>query len=228
MTGLLLHGLGATGRVWDGWVALGGEWVAPDLAGHGGTESLPEYTFASMARRVAEGLGVRRGLTVVGHSLGGVIALELASGRYGVQVDRVIAIGVKVVWAEAELAKAAELAQRPGRLVRQWDEAAARYLRVSGLQGLVDPGAESVDHGLRREGDRWRLALDSAAFAVGAPDMAALLKASQAPVVLARGELDPMNTDAQLAELHDEVVTLPSLGHNAHVEDPAATRALCR
>ena len=81
--------------------------------------------------------------------------------------------------------------------------------------------------GSRREGDRWRLALDSAAFAVGAPDMAELLEASRAPVVLARGELDPMNTDAQLAELHDEVITLPGLGHNAHVEDPAATRASC-
>jgi pimeloyl-ACP methyl ester carboxylesterase len=228
MSGLLLHGLGGSGRVWDGWVALGGEWVAPDLAGHGAAAWLSEYTFGAMAAGVAEGLAGRGGLTVVGHSLGGVVALELASGRYGVQVDRVIALGVKVVWSEAELAKAAELARRPVTWFDTRDEAASRYLRVSGLQGLVDPGDESVDHGLRQEGDRWRLALDQAAFGVGAPEMATLLAASQAHVVLARGELDPMNTDAQLAALHDEVVTLPGLGHNAHVEDPAATRASCQ
>lgn len=35
-----------------------------------------------------------------------------------------------------------------------------------------------------------------------------------------------MNTDAQLAALHDQVVTLPGLGHNAQVEDPAAVADL--
>jgi pimeloyl-ACP methyl ester carboxylesterase len=39
------------------------------------------------------------------------------------------------------------------------------------------------------------------------------------PVTLARGERDPMNTDEQLARL-GATVTLPGLGHNAHVESP--------
>jgi pimeloyl-ACP methyl ester carboxylesterase len=39
---LLLHGLGATGDVWDGWRPLlarrwPGRWLAPDLPGHGGS-----------------------------------------------------------------------------------------------------------------------------------------------------------------------------------------------
>jgi pimeloyl-ACP methyl ester carboxylesterase len=222
MTVLLLHGLGATSRVWDGLRSLDGDWLAPDLPGHAAAARLPGYTFSSMATAVADDLPVRRGLTIVGHSLGGVVALELASGRYGVQVDKVIALGVKVVWSEDELAKAAELAKRPVSWFESRDEVAARYLRVSGLHGLVDPSDESVDAGLQREGDRWRLALDPAAFAVGAPDMPELLRASRASVVLARGELDPMNTDAQLAALHDQVTTLPGLGHNAHVENPSA------
>jgi pimeloyl-ACP methyl ester carboxylesterase len=41
-------------------------------------------------------------------------------------------------------------------------------------------------------------------------------------VTLARGERDPLNTDDELRALVDEPVTLPGLGHNAHVEDPAA------
>ncbi len=218
---VLLHGLGATGRVWDGWA---GARVAPDLPGHGRAGALTRYTFASMAAGVAEGLPVRRGVVIVGHSLGGVIALELAGGRYDVQVDRVIALGVKVSWTDEELAKAAALAQKPVAWFGSREEAAARYLKVSGLQGLVDPADESVDHGLLEVDGRWRLAMDPATFGVGAPKMADLLAASQADVVLARGELDPMNTNAELAALHDQVVTLPGLGHSAHVQDPSALR----
>ena len=51
--------------------------------------------------------------------------------------------------------------------------------------------------------------MDPGAFAVGAPDMARLLARSQAPVTLARGEHDPMNTDEQLAWLSAPAVTLP-------------------
>jgi len=50
--------------------------------------------------------------------------------------------------------------------------------------------------------------------------MAQLLARSQAPVTLARGEHDPMNTDEQLARLGAATVTLPGLGHNAHAESP--------
>jgi pimeloyl-ACP methyl ester carboxylesterase len=37
-----------------------------------------------------------------------------------------------------------------------------------------------------------------------------------------------MNTDAELHALHDRVVTLTGLGHNAQVEDPEAAAALVR
>ena len=100
------------------------------------------------------------------------------------------------------------------------DEAAARYLRVSGLDGLLPADDPAVGSGLREQAGRWRLAMDPATFAVGAPDMAQLLARSQAPVTLARGEHDPMNTDEQLARLGPVPVTLPGLGHNAHVESP--------
>jgi pimeloyl-ACP methyl ester carboxylesterase len=175
-----------------------------------------------MAAAVAEKLPVRRALTVVGHSLGGVIALELAGGRYGVEVERVVALGVKVSWSADDLGRVGALAQKPIAWFDSRDEAAARFLKVSGLHGLVDPASEAVDQGIREVDGRWRLAMDPGTFAVGVPAMAKLIAASQADVVLARGELDPMNTEAELTALHDQVVTLPGLGHNAHVEDPSA------
>jgi pimeloyl-ACP methyl ester carboxylesterase len=77
-----------------------------------------------------------------------------------------------------------------------------------------------VAAGLVEQDGQWRLALDPAAFGVGAPDMARLLAQSQAPVTLARGEHDPMNTDEQQARLGVRTITLAGLGHNAHVENP--------
>jgi pimeloyl-ACP methyl ester carboxylesterase len=216
---VLLHGLGANGRVWDAWPQPR---LAPDLPGHGSAAALTSYTFASMAAAVAETLPVRRDVAIVGHSLGGVIALELASGRYGIEVDRVVALGVKVTWSGDDLGRAGALAQKPIAWFDTREDAAARFLKVSGLQGLVDLSDPVVDHGLTETGGRWRLAMDPGTFGVGAPDMAKLIADSKAEVVLARGEHDPMNTDDELHALHDQVVTLPGLGHNAHVEDPGA------
>ncbi|MFI7022137.1 alpha/beta fold hydrolase [Micromonospora sp. NPDC049900] len=228
---VLLHGMGATGDVWLPWAPLleqrwPGRWSAPDLAGHGGASPLPEYSFTALADRVAESLAPDDRIVVLGHSLGGVVGLALAAADRGVPVDAVVGLGIKAVWSPAELARAADLAARPVTWFTTRDEAARRHLRVSGLTGLLSPERPAVDAGLRQVDGRWRLAMDPAAFAVGEPDLAALLAAIDVPVLLARGEHDAMVTDAQLRAYDVPVVTLPGLGHNAHVEDPAAVLAL--
>ena len=222
---LLLHGLGATGDVWQGWWPLlterwPGRWLAPDLPGHGGSRPLSSYTFESLAAAVAGLVGVGARTVVLGHSLGGVIGLALASGRFPAPVRAVIGLGIKVVWTGEDLGRAQAAARRPPAWFTSRDEAAARYLRISGLAGLLAATDPAVDPGLAEQHGRWRLALDPGAFAVGAPDMTQLLAGSQAPVMLARGEHDAMSTDEQLARLGVPVVTLPGLGHNAHVESP--------
>jgi pimeloyl-ACP methyl ester carboxylesterase len=222
---LLLHGLGATGDVWQEWRPLlarrwPGRWLAPDLPGHGGSPPLSSYTFESLAAAVAGTVGTAAPTVVLGHSLGGVVGLALASGGFPVPVQAVIGLGIKVVWADDELDRARAVARRSPAWFASRDEAAARYLRISGLAGLLDAAGPAVDAGLQEHDGRWRLAMDPGAFAVGAPDMPALLARSQAPVILARGEHDAMNTDEQLTRLGVPAVTLPGLGHNAHVENP--------
>jgi pimeloyl-ACP methyl ester carboxylesterase len=228
---VLLHGLGATSDVWNGWRTLlerrwPGSWIAPDLPGHGGSPPLAAYAFDGFAAAVAGLVPPGAGTVVLGHSLGGVVGLALASGRFPAPVQAVIGLGIKVVWTDEDLDRARALAHRPPAWYPSRDEAAARYLRVSGLAGLLAADDPAVDAGLREQEGRWRLAMDPGTFAVGAPDMARLLAQSQARVTLARGEHDPMNTDEQLARLGAPTVTLPGLGHNAHVENPESSIAL--
>ena len=242
---LLIHGLGATGAVWDGLTDLlsdhwPGPWIVPDLPGHGRSSPAPQarYSIGGLAAAVATTVGAGtssigglavptelepgRPLVAVGHSLGGGVAVALASGWFGVQPSAALALGVKVRWSSEELAKVAELAARPARVFATRDEAADRALKIAGLTGLLPPDTPLVDAAVVPSEGGWRLALDPAAFAVGAPAMESLLAAARAPVVLAAGEHDPMSPVEHLQALVPDPLVLKGLGHNAHVEDPAA------
>ena len=216
---LLLHGLGATGEVWHGLLdrSWPGEVLAPDLPGHGRAPRLPAYTFESMA--AALDVPTDQPVVVVGHSLGGVLALALAARE---NVVAACGLGIKLRWSAAELAKAAEVAARPERVYATREEAVDRWLKVSCLTGLVPPDSPRVDAGVVADGDGWRVAVDPAAFGVGAPDVPALLAAATCPTVLAAGERDPMCPREHLLDVSPDGVVLPGVGHNAHVEDPSA------
>lgn len=222
---LLLHGLGATGGVWRGLLASV-EGVAPDLPGHGAAPWEASYTFERIAEAVRPLLGPAP-VTIVGHSMGGVVALALAAIAPE-RVRQVVGLGIKVAWPPEDVERAAAMAERPVATYDTREEAVDRFLRVSGLAGLVAPDDPLVDGAVVEEEARWRLAQDPRTFGVGVPDMAGLLASVQCPVVLARGGHDPMVTHEQLAALVPDPVTLPGLGHNAHVEDPAAVLALVR
>ncbi|MFC7359707.1 alpha/beta fold hydrolase [Nocardioides astragali] len=221
---LLLHGLGATSGVWRGH-----DGAAPDLPGHGSAAWDAPYSFTRHAEAVLPLLGAEPA-TVVGHSMGGVVGLVLAAMAPD-RVRLVVGLGIKVSWPPEDAAQAAAMAERPVATYDTRDEAVDRFLRVSGLVGLVAPGDPMVDEAVvdRRtagEGSGWRLAQDPRTFEAGVPDMAGLLAAVACPVVLARGEHDAMVTHEQLAALVPDPVTLPGLGHNVHVEDSSAVLAL--
>ncbi|BFU45108.1 alpha/beta fold hydrolase [Krasilnikovia sp. MM14-A1004] len=227
---VLLHGLGATGDVWNGWTGLlgrrwPGSWIAPDLPGHGGSAPLTRYTFDGLAAAVAELIPADTPTVLFGHSLGGVVALALAARR-PTEVRGVVGLGIKVEWSDEDLRRAHAMAERPNARYPTRAEAAARYLRVAGLDGLLAADDPAVDAGLVRRDDQWSLALDPGAFGVGRPDMPALLAGCPVPVILARGVDDPMNTDEQLAALDVPTATLAGVGHSAHVQDPEQTFAL--
>ena len=83
---VLLHGLGVSGVVWTAFARrqLGDRTViAPDLRGHGESDSSPDdaYAISDYAADIAKLISDRFGgspVALVGHSLGGLIAIEVA------------------------------------------------------------------------------------------------------------------------------------------------------
>ena len=226
---LLIHGLGTTAAVWQPMLAGAaahwrGRWLAPDLRGHGASPAGASYAPGQLASDVADLLAERardaRSLTILGHSLGGVVGLALASGWFGPVPARVFGLGIKVAWAADELARLADLASKPAKSFANEDEAAARYLKVSGLDGVVAPGSPVLARGVTSADGGWKLAADPRANGVGAPPMAALLAAARCPVHLARGEGDALVTTDALRALDPAAEVIAGVGHNAMVEAP--------
>lgn len=225
---VLLHGLGATREVWRPLIDVMGDccrWLAPDLRGHGASPHASSYALGRHAADVAgliEDGGVPREVIVLGHSMGGAIALALGSGWFGLKPARVFGIGIKVTWSDDERRGLTAMTSAPVRMFAAKDEALARYLKVSGLAGLVAADSAMAKAGVVERDGGWRLAADPKTALVGAPPMEALVAAAQAPFHLARGASDRMMTLDQLRLYDPQAVDFPGLGHNAMVEDPAA------
>ncbi|MFD1050831.1 alpha/beta fold hydrolase, partial [Kibdelosporangium lantanae] len=70
---LLLHGLGATGDVWQGvheQLADGPcRWITPDLPGHGESARLDRYSFGHLTAALAPLLDDEEHVVILGHSL---------------------------------------------------------------------------------------------------------------------------------------------------------------
>ncbi len=223
---VLLHGIGANAAVWNRMLPVvegrwPGRWVAADLRGHGRSAHAPPYGYAGFAADVANALGGQDEETVLfGHSMGGVVAMALATGWFGVTVRHVFAFGVKIGWTLDEVAQMKGLAARPARIFGSRAEAAERYLRVSGLAGLVDADAPEALAGVAEAEGGFRLAADQGVYAAVGPAVGDFYRAANAPVRLAAGEADPMVGLAEMQALDPQAALLPGLGHNCHVEAP--------
>ena len=223
-TYLLLHGLGATGEVWDGLVDLiernkAGRWLVPDFRGHGRSPWERPYTYGSLLDDLIPLIDEASRLVVIGHSMGGVVGLMLGGALHN--VNRVLGVGIKGSWNETELEQMQALATRPVRWWATQVEAVERYLKVSGLIGLVNPDSPTAQCGVMAGDDgQYRLAADPEMYTVGRPPVAELVQAARCEVMLACGEHDKMVGAGELNALDAAARQLPSLGHNAQVEGP--------
>lgn len=221
---LLIHGLGATSGVWAELretIDWPGPVLAPDLAGHGSSAWTGDYTLGAMAAGVAAHVDNGAEVYIVGHSLGGCVALALASGFYRPVVRGVVSVGVKVLWTEDDITGMAKVAAKGIRWFETEAEATDRFLLQAGLNGLVDHHHPSVATGVVEQDGRWRVAQDPDTFAQRAVPMASLMAAAQCPVILGAGERDTMVTAEHLARYVDTPRIAAGRGHNVQVEEPA-------
>lgn len=224
---VLLNGMGTTREVWRPFIDVlerewSGRWIAPDLRGHGRSPRSESYALEAHAEDVGQTVVHHapdaRAVSVLGHSMGGVIALALASGCYGFTPKAALGLGIKIVWTDAETEGLAVRARAPAKTFATSAEAAAFYLKVAGLRGLVSENSAIARAGLAADG--LQLAADPATGLIGPPPMDDLITAARCPVHLAAGESDPMCALADI-RLHDpHAVTIAGAAHNAMIEAP--------
>lgn len=213
---VFIHGLGATGDVWSGLLpGLGSRrWVVLDLPGHGSSLELQRYSPFALARAIAP--VIPADAVLVGHSLGGVVALALAAPTFATSPLAVFGIGIKVAWSEGDLGGMMKMASRPRQ---EFDTRGDALLRAQRLAGV---SSGNIRRAVRRTGRRWEPSFDPRAFGVGAPNMDTLVGQASCPVHLACGEHDPMVDVGQLRGYDPRATCLPGLGHNAMLDSPAA------
>lgn len=235
---LLLHGFLGSGRNLR---SLARRWqdrdpsltlVLPDLTGHGASPPLPEApTLEDLARDVlllAHALRLKRPFRLVGHSLGGRVALAAArldpdALAEGVLVD--IAPGPVVLPRRDPVL--ARLLAAPDRVARRED---ARDFLTAG--GVPVPVADWLVMNLEHDDDagdyRWRI--DRAAMAAlsrrtNAEDLWDVVDAGRVRLRLIRGGDSGYTTEADVERLRAAGVpvdTVPGAGHFVHVDAPDA------
>ncbi|HEX5918107.1 MAG TPA: alpha/beta hydrolase [Nocardioides sp.] len=237
---LLLHGSGPGTTGEGAWAAtaaaLGGSHrvVAPDQAGFGRTP-LPPGTSGGLRLWTEQAAGLMDALgetsyAVVGHSMGGAVALALAAARPR-EVTRVVAVGtmgapgaplstdLNAVWAAP--AGPAGARDMLGRLVL--DQTLVTDEAVAARADAMRAGAEAFAAMFPAPRTRW---VDDLTLSAGA------LAAVRAPVLLVHGAQDrltPLPTSAlplldHLADVRLHV--LGRCGHAPQIERPAAFRQL--
>ncbi len=221
---VLLHGVGATGGAFKPLIeklaAWPGKIVVPDMRGHGRSPHARHYGMGHHAADVANLFAKDEPIHVVGHSMGGAVALVLANGLYGVNVLKVSAFGAKETWSADELARGAAFAASPVRWFDTRDAAAERFLKVSGLFGHIALNDPVADTGIVAENGRWRLAADNATVSAAGATCGQFAAAARSPYQLFCGGRDPMVTVAELKPHDPNAFSIGECGHNPHIEAP--------
>ena len=227
---VLLHGLGATGDVWSPFREARPEWfrgriLIPDLPGHGGSSRLDDYSIPNVAQAVAEMLRSKAQRTqhcvILGHSFGGVVAVELANSRWDVAPRHVLGLGIKTLWTEDDLAFMARVAAKPSKTFASRTRPRPGFARPRGWPAWSRRAVIARRRGVVREDDgEWGLALDPKVNAVSEPMISQRIADAECPVSLAYGEGDRM-IDAKDTRRHDPAAeALAGGGHNIMVTHP--------
>lgn len=230
---VLLHGGGANAHWWDHLapgLADTGRVVALDFRGHGVSEHPREVAAGAFARDLEALLERLQApdAVLVGHSMGGHVALEHAArkGRTGDPGPRaVVAIDVSRGAAPGSRRRA-RLALALRRTYADRADAVARFRFVPAAARADEALREAIArHSVRREPDgRWGYAFDPRWFSLPGgerPDLSSI----RCPVLVVRGSSSPLlsaeGAAALVAEIPDaREAVIDGAGHHVPLDRP--------
>lgn len=247
---VFLHGVLGSHRVWAGLAAdLAHDHavVAPDLFGHGGSDKrIGDYSLgahAATVRDLMDALAIPTG-TIIGHSLGGGIAMQFAY-LFPERVGRLVLVGSGGLGREVNLLLRAPtlpgaewvLPLIASRWARRQGNTLGRGLRLIGVKG--GPDVAEAWHGFESLGDAdSRRAFLSTIRAVVGPEgqrvsAQALLPLLDRPTLLVWGGRDrmiPLAHARAAAELipRARLEVFDRAGHFPHLDEPERFAALLR
>ena len=240
---LLIHGIAGSSATWDDvlpWLAERYCVVAPDLLGHGGSaKPRGDYSlgaYASGLRDLLGALGHERA-SVVGHSLGGGVAMQFAY-QFPERCERLVLVSSGGLGREVHpILRAAALPGAEWVLpllcaagVRKAVDGMARFLGRAGVRAA--PDLEEMWRGFCSLADAdarqafvhtVRTIIDVGGQRVSAADR--LYLAAEVPVMLVWGEQDSMIPVAHARPAHEVIpgsrlAIFPGAGHFPHRDDP--------
>ena len=240
---LLIHGIAGSSATWDDvlpWLAERYCVVAPDLLGHGGSaKPRGDYSLGAYASGVRDLLGAlgHERASVVGHSLGGGVAMQFAY-QFPERCERLVLVSSGGLGREVHpILRAAALPGAEWVLpllcaagVRNAVDGMARFLGRVGLRAA--PDLEEMWRGFCSLADAdarqafvhtVRTIIDVGGQRVSAADR--LYLAAEVPVMLVWGEQDSMIPVAHARPAHEVIpgsrlAIFPGAGHFPHRDDP--------
>jgi len=239
---LLIHGLAGSSKTWDAVIdelAVDYDVIAPDLLGHGeSAKPLGDYSLGAFASGLRDFLAVLdvRSVTVVGHSFGGGVAMQLAY-QHPHLTDRLVLVG------------SGGLGREVSPLLRLLALPGAEYLMPIGIPKPVVERATDVGRFLGRRnirserlGELWRAysslagaenrqafvrtmrgVIEAGGQKVDASDR--LYLAARVPMMIVWGDTDGVIPVSHAHRAHRAIENsrleiLEGVGHFPHVEAP--------
>jgi pimeloyl-ACP methyl ester carboxylesterase len=228
---LFVHGAGMDHTVWQlpaRWFAWHGHSVlAADLPGHGRSEGPALDSVRELALwlgRVMDAAGVDRA-AIVGHSLGGAVALEAAAALQE-RVARIALLGTAaaIPVSAALLGAAREVPERAYRMMTAWSHGHAAKMGGHPVPGLWMTGGSLALFARNAPGVLHADLAACAAWTSG-PAAAARVRCPALVIVAAHDiMIAPRNSEALARQIAgSRTVTLPDCGHMLVAEQPDAT-----
>jgi pimeloyl-ACP methyl ester carboxylesterase len=227
---IFMHGAGQDHSNWQlpaRWFAWHGHAVlAPDLPGHGRSEGpLPE-SIPAMAQWIGRLMDAAKVKTagLVGHSMGGAIALE-AAAAFPDRITRIALLGTALAMPvnEALLTAARDAPEKAHQMITGWSFGPRAKIGGNPAPGLWMSGGAMALLARNRPGVL-HAAFDACNRWTSGPDAASRVRCPALVVLGASDSMTPTRIGRQLAEkiAGSRTVTIPNSGHMLMAEAPDA------